>query len=195
MRDDVNSGGAAMTLVLGGVRSGKSRHAAQIATASGRAVTVIATGTAQDREMAERIALHRAHRPKEWNLVEEPVRLADALSAACAPSGIVIVDCLTLWLTNLMCGEDPDALRRESTRLLELLPRLPGDCVLVSNEVGYGIIPANALARRFADEAGELHQQLGALCDQVILMAAGLPLTIKAPDRAPAETSSPRRGS
>jgi adenosylcobinamide kinase/adenosylcobinamide-phosphate guanylyltransferase len=174
-------------LILGGVRSGKSRHAGEIARAAGCAVTVIATGTAQDQEMMERIELHRAQRPKEWSVVEEPVRLASALAAAASPSRIVIVDCLTLWLTNLLCGEDPGALQRESTQLLELLPLLPGDCVLVSNEVGLGIIPANALARRFADEAGTLHQQLAALCDRVIFMAAGLPLRLKGPERTPRE--------
>lgn len=179
MRDDVNSRRPASTLILGGVRSGKSRHAVEIATAAGCAVTVIATATAQDSEMAERIELHRAHRPAEWIVVEEPVRLAAALGAASEPSRLVIVDCLTLWLTNLMCGDDPAALRRESAKLLEILPKLPGDCVLVSNEVGLGIIPANALARRFADEAGSLHQQLGTLCERVILMAAGLPLCVK----------------
>jgi adenosylcobinamide kinase/adenosylcobinamide-phosphate guanylyltransferase len=169
------------TLILGGVRSGKSRHAAAIATASGCAVTLIATGTAQDAEMAERIELHRANRPKEWIVVEEPVRLAAALDAASTPSRIVIVDCLTLWLTNLMCGDDPGALQRESSALLERLQHLKGDCVLVTNEVGLGIIPANALARRFADEAGSLHQRLAARCDRVILMAAGLPLSLKGP--------------
>jgi adenosylcobinamide kinase / adenosylcobinamide-phosphate guanylyltransferase len=190
VRDGLSPRPPAKTLILGGVRSGKSRHAGEIAQASGAAVAIIATGTAQDQEMAERIALHRARRPKEWSVVEEPVRLADALIAACAPSRIVIVDCLTLWLTNLMCGEDPDALRRESAQLLRILPQLQGDCVLVSNEVGFGIIPANALARRFADEAGTLHQHLAALCDRVILMTAGLPLTLKAPDRTPFEPAS-----
>jgi adenosylcobinamide kinase/adenosylcobinamide-phosphate guanylyltransferase len=190
VRDALNSHPPAKTLILGGVRSGKSRHAGEIARARGGAVTIIATGTAQDQEMAERIALHRAHRPKEWNVVEEPVHLAGALAAACAPSRIVIVDCLTLWLTNLMCGEDPDALRRESAQLLEILPRLGGDCVLVSNEVGFGIIPANALARRFADEAGALHQRLAALCDQVILMAAGLPLILKAREQTRVDAAS-----
>jgi adenosylcobinamide kinase/adenosylcobinamide-phosphate guanylyltransferase len=180
VHDDLNSRAPAKTLILGGIRSGKSRHAAEIAQARGCAVTIIATGTAQDREMTERIALHRAHRPKEWSVIEEPIRLADAMTAACMPSRIVIVDCLTLWLTNLMCGEDPEATRRESAQLLEIVPRLRGDCVLVSNEVGFGIIPANALARRFADEAGALHQHLAALCDRVILMAAGLPLILKA---------------
>jgi adenosylcobinamide kinase/adenosylcobinamide-phosphate guanylyltransferase len=169
----------AKTLILGGVRSGKSRHAAEIAASRGSAVILIATGTAQDPEMAARIELHRAHRPRHWTVIEEPIRLAAALEQACAPGRVVIVDCLTLWLTNLMCGEDAGALRRESMQLLESLRRLRGECVLVSNEVGFGIIPANALARRFADEAGELHQKLGALCERVILMAAGLPLAIK----------------
>jgi adenosylcobinamide kinase/adenosylcobinamide-phosphate guanylyltransferase len=181
MRDELNSHQPVKILILGGVRSGKSRYAAEIATARATAVTVIATGSAQDAEMAERIELHRAHRPKEWLVVEEPIRLAAALDAACAPSRTVIVDCLTLWLTNLMCGADPGALRRESTALLEIFPRLPGACVLVSNEVGFGIVPANALARRFADETGKLHQDLGALCDRVVLMAAGLPLSLKEP--------------
>jgi adenosylcobinamide kinase/adenosylcobinamide-phosphate guanylyltransferase len=171
----------AKILILGGVRSGKSRHAAQLAAARATAVTVIATGTAQDAEMAERIELHRASRPKEWSVVEEPIRLAAALAEACAPSRTVIVDCLTLWLTNLMCGEDPGALRRETALLLASLPTLRGNCVFVSNEVGFGIMPMNALARRFADETGKLHQELGALCDQVILMAAGLPLSLKEP--------------
>ena len=176
----------AKTLILGGVRSGKSRHAAEIAASRAGAVTVIATGTAQDPEMAARIELHRAQRPRDWTVIEEPIRLAAALEAACGPARVVIVDCLTLWLTNLMCGEDAGALRRESTQLLESLPRLRGECVLVSNEVGFGIIPANELARRFADQAGELHQKLGKLCDRVILMAAGLPLTLKsAPPHEP----------
>ena len=187
MRDPPSPRSAATTLILGGVRSGKSRQAGEIARAAGCAVIVIATGTAQDQEMRDRIELHRAQRPKEWSVVEEPIRLAAALAAAASPSRIVIVDCLTLWLTNLLCGGDPGALRRESTQLLELLPSLPGDCVLVSNEVGLGIIPANALARRFADEAGTLHQRLAALCDRVIFMAAGLPLRLKGQERTPRE--------
>ncbi len=195
MRDALTSRRPEATLILGGVRSGKSRHAAQIAQAAGGAVTVIVTGTAQDVEMAERIELHRANRPKEWIVVEEPVRLAAALAAAASPSRIVIVDCLTLWLTNLLCGDDHGALRRESAQLLALLPALPGDCVLVSNEVGLGIIPANALARRFADEAGTLHQQIGALCDRVIFMAAGLPLIFKQAEHTPREPSSDGRAS
>lgn len=172
---------AVKTLILGGVRSGKSRHAAALAAARSRPVTLIATATALDEEMAERIERHRQQRPQAWTVVEEPVRLAAAMESASAPARTLIVDCLTLWLTNLLCGADTAALRRETAQLLAVVPRLRGDCILVSNEVGFGIIPASALARRFADEAGTLHQQLGALCDRVTLMAAGLPLTIKGP--------------
>lgn len=169
-----------LSLIVGGVRSGKSRHAGELAAARARPVTLIATALAGDEEMAARIELHRAHRPADWTVVEEPIRLAAALAAATAPGRTVIVDCLTLWLTNLLCGADASALARESAALLAVLPALAGDCVLVANEVGLGIIPASPLARRFADEAGSLHQRLAALCDRVILMAAGLPLTLKA---------------
>jgi adenosylcobinamide kinase / adenosylcobinamide-phosphate guanylyltransferase len=172
--------GAVKTLILGGVRSGKSRYAGELARLAARPVTLIATAAAQDEEMAARIAAHRANRPSDWTVIEEPIHLAAALRAAATPTRLVIVDCLTLWLSNLLCGADGAALRRESVSLLETLPSLPGDCVLVANEVGFGIIPANALARRFGDEAGTLHQQLGALCDRVVLMVAGLPVAVKA---------------
>jgi adenosylcobinamide kinase / adenosylcobinamide-phosphate guanylyltransferase len=164
------------TLVLGGVRSGKSRHAAELAGPG--AVTLIVTATVQDEEMAARIAMHRRSRPLHWTVVEEPVRLAAALQAAATPGRVIIVDCLTLWLSNLLALED-ETLRHEVARLIEVLPTIQGDCILVTNEVGLGIVPANALARRFGDEAGILHQRLAALCDRVVLMAAGLPLALK----------------
>jgi adenosylcobinamide kinase / adenosylcobinamide-phosphate guanylyltransferase len=169
------------TLILGGVRSGKSRYAAELAAALGREITLIATGTAQDAEMAARIEAHRRSRPPNWTVVEEPVHLAAALEAAAAPHRVLVVDCLTLWLSNLLCLEDEVTLRRECAQLLERLPALRAPCILVSNEVGFGIIPANALARRFGDEAGVLHQRLAARCDRVVLMAAGLPLELKSP--------------
>ncbi len=172
--------GAVKTLILGGVRSGKSRYAGELARLAARPVTLIATASAQDEEMAARIAAHRVNRPSDWTVIEEPTHLAAALRASASPTRLVIVDCLTLWLSNLLCGADGAALRRESVSLLETLASLPGDCVLVANEVGFGIIPVNALARRFADEAGTLHQQLGALCDRVVLMVAGLPVAVKA---------------
>ena len=166
-------------LVLGGVRSGKSRHAGDLAAGCAGAVTLIATGAALDAEMAARIEAHRRTRPSHWRVVEEPLHLAAALRAAAGAGRVIIVDCLTLWLTNLLCKDDPALLRHELRELLHALPQLPGHCVLVGNEVGLGIMPVNALARRFADEAGTLHQQLAALCDNVTLMAAGLPLTMK----------------
>jgi adenosylcobinamide kinase / adenosylcobinamide-phosphate guanylyltransferase len=169
------------TLILGGVRSGKSRYAGELAAARGRAVTVIATGAAKDEEMAARIEAHRASRPAHWSVVEEQLRLAAALRTA-APSGVVVVDCLTLWLSNLLCLEDEELLRRESAGLMDALAALDTDCILISNEVGFGIIPASALARRFGDEAGALHQRLAQLCDRVVLMVAGLPVTLKAAD-------------
>ena len=170
------------TLILGGVRSGKSRYAGELAAAHGRAVTVIATGAAQDEEMAARIQAHRASRPAHWSVIEEPLRLAAALRTAAVPGGVIVVDCLTLWLSNLLCLEDEGLLRRESADLMDALPALDTDCVLISNEVGFGIIPASALARRFGDEAGALHQRLAQLCDRVVLMVAGLPVTLKTAD-------------
>ena len=168
-------------LVLGGVRSGKSRYADALARSHARAVTVIATAEARDEEMAARIEAHRRHRDARWRVIEEPVRLAAALEAAGSSEGLVIVDCLTLWLSNLLGASDAQATQRETRALLDALPALKGECILISNEVGFGIIPASALARRFGDEAGLLHQHIAALCDRVILMVAGLPLTVKEP--------------
>jgi adenosylcobinamide kinase/adenosylcobinamide-phosphate guanylyltransferase len=166
-------------LILGGMRSGKSRYAATLAQTLGGPVSLIATGAALDEEMAARIEAHRAIRPAAWALIEEPTRLAAALAATAAPDRVIVIDCLTLWLTNLLCGDDPGALRRESRNLLDTLPALPGHCLMVANEVGLGIIPANALARRFADAAGAMHQEIAGLCDRVVFMAAGLPLELK----------------
>jgi adenosylcobinamide kinase/adenosylcobinamide-phosphate guanylyltransferase len=166
-------------LVLGGVRSGKSRYAEELARGQARAVTLIATAEARDEEMAARIEAHRRHRDARWRVVEEPLALAAALHGALSPDRLVIVDCLTVWLSNLLCGKDADAPRRETQALLDALSSLAGDCILISNEVGFGIIPANALARRFGDEAGVLHQRIASQCDRVVLMVAGLPLTVK----------------
>jgi adenosylcobinamide kinase / adenosylcobinamide-phosphate guanylyltransferase len=173
------------TLVLGGVRSGKSRYANALATARDVPVTVIATASAGDEETATRIQAHQRNRDACWRVIEEPVRLASALRVAASLEGLVIVDCLTLWLSNLLCGDDAGAVQREIDALLETLSALDGECILVSNEVGLGIIPASALARRFGDEAGVLHQRIATLCDRVVLMVAGLPLTIKEPGGQP----------
>jgi len=179
------------TLVLGGVRSGKSRYAGELARELDCPVTLIATGAALDEEMQRRIEAHRASRPADWCVVEEPTRIAAVLRAAAHPNRVLIVDCLTLWLTNLLCGEDAAALRRETASLLEALPQLPGHCVLIANEVGLGIMPINALARRFADEAGALHQALATRCERVVFMAAGLPLSLKAPAAPTSRTAVP----
>ncbi|MEN6585410.1 MAG: bifunctional adenosylcobinamide kinase/adenosylcobinamide-phosphate guanylyltransferase [Sulfuricella sp.] len=168
-----------MELILGGARSGKSALAERLARESWLAVTYIATATAGDGEMSARIAHHQARRPAEWRLVEEPLRLAEVMKTHAAPDSCLIVDCLTLWLNNLLAAEDENLLRRESEALLHTLPDLPGRILLVSNEVGMGIVPLGELSRRFCDEAGRLHQDLARICDRVVFVAAGLPLVLK----------------
>lgn len=165
-------------LILGGARSGKSAYAETQAVSSGLAVTYIATAEAADAEMAERIAHHRQQRPSHWLLVEEPLALAQVLSEHAATDRCLIVDCLTLWLSNLLAA-DETRLQHELDALYKVLPKLPGRVLLVSNEVGWGIVPDNALARHFRDEAGRLHQRLAAQCERVTLVAAGLPLQLK----------------
>ena len=179
------------TLVLGGARSGKSALAERLARASGKEVVYLATSHAGDAEMAQRIAHHRARRPAGWTTVEEPTALAHALRALCAPERIVLVDCLTLWLTNLMFlgGQDypdvgpvdlPPLFAGERTALLDWLDEAPaGEVVFVSNEVGMGIVPFGAVSRAFADEAGRLNQDVAARCERVLFVAAGLPLALK----------------
>ena len=164
-------------LILGGARSGKSALAERLAAESGLGVVYIATATAGDAEMAERIAHHRSRRPALWDLVEESLHLAAALRGAAAPDRCLLVDCLTLWLNNVIADEV--LYRRERSALLEVLPGLPGRVILVSNEVGMGIVPLGELTRRYCDEAGRLHQDLAQLCDRVTLVAAGLPLVLK----------------
>jgi adenosylcobinamide kinase / adenosylcobinamide-phosphate guanylyltransferase len=164
-------------LVLGGARSGKSGYAQRRAAASGLPVTVIVTGSAGDEEMAERIAHHRAARPADWRVVEAPRALAAALRAEAAPGRFLIVDCLTLWLMNLI-GADFAA---ERQALLEALPDLPGEVLFVANEIGLGIVPLGEETRRFRDEAGRLNQDLAAACERATFVAAGLPLPLKTP--------------
>lgn len=165
-----------MTLVLGGARSGKSRHAEGLVEAVPAPWIYVATAEARDEEMLGRIALHRARRGAGWRTVDAPLDLAGAIRAA--PAGApVLVDCLTLWLTNVMlAGRDLSA---ERAALVAACTAAAGPLVLVANEVGLGIVPDNALARRFRDEAGRLHQQLAALADRVVLMVAGLPMQVK----------------
>jgi adenosylcobinamide kinase/adenosylcobinamide-phosphate guanylyltransferase len=168
-----------ITLILGGARSGKSRYAEQLVRAAGLTAVYVATAQALDAEMAARIAEHRARRGASWRTIEEPVDLADVLLRECRPDHAVLVDCLTLWLTNLMVAQRP--VRAEMARLIELLPALPGTLVLVSNEVGLGVVPADAMARAFIEHAGWLHQRIAEQADVVVFMAAGLPLPLKSP--------------
>jgi adenosylcobinamide kinase/adenosylcobinamide-phosphate guanylyltransferase len=168
----------AVTLVLGGARSGKSSFAqgqAQAAGQSGRLV-MIATGQALDEEMRQRIALHRAERGDAWTTVEAPLDLAAALQGL-GPADVAVVDCLTLWLTNLMLADME--LQAAAEALVAAVQAVPCPLWLVSNEVGLGIVPENAMARRFRDAAGRLHQQLAAVADHVVLVVAGLPVTVK----------------
>ena len=167
-----------LTLILGGARSGKSRLALQRAAATGKSVSFIATAEANDAEMAARIARHQAERPAHWTTIEAPLDLAGAIRAAGA--GCVVVDCLTLWLTNCLCQPDPAAFAGQRAALLAALTaRRADDLILVSNETGLGIIPLGELTRRFVDEAGWLNQDIAQLADEVVFVAAGLPLILK----------------
>jgi len=168
------------TLILGGVRSGKSRLAERLAAGTGKPVTYIATAMARDdAEMAARIAAHQARRPAGWALVEEPLALAAAVQAHARAGGCVLVECLTLWLTNLLVSEDAAAIDREQAALLAVLDDLPGDVIMVGNETGMGIVPLGELTRRYCDAAGRLHQDIAARCERVLLTVAGLPLALK----------------
>lgn len=165
-------------LILGGVRSGKSGFAERRAKMSGLAVTCIVTAQPNDQEMAARIRHHRENRPASWRVVEEPVALAGALKKWAAPGQCLLVDCITLWLSNLLHA-DQSTFAREREHLVATLPALAGEIILVSNEVGMGIVPLGELSRRFSDEAGRLHQDLAKICDRVTLVVAGLPLAVK----------------
>ena len=168
-----------LELILGGARSGKSRLAERLATQSGLAVTYIATSQALDGEMSARIQHHRQRRPADWGLVEEPLELARALRDNAAPGRCLLVDCLTLWLTNLLLCDDPQRLDGEREALLECLGELPGRIILVSNETGLGVVPLGELSRRYVDEAGWLHQAIAERCERVTFTVAGLPMPLK----------------
>ncbi len=163
--------------VIGGARSGKSRHAQAAAEATGGELVFIATAQAFDLEMAERIARHKTDRGTEWRTVESPIDLVEAMIAEDHVGRTILVDCLTLWASNLLLSEadvDQAILKLEST-----LSKMRARVVLVSNEVGFGIVPDNALARRFRDIAGTLNQRVAGVVSQVDLVVAGLPLRLK----------------
>ena len=166
-------------LVMGGVRSGKSAFAQDLVAATGKPVCYVATSQVWDDEMAQRVERHKLNRPEQWQLIEEPIALAATLNRLNNAQQAVIVECFSLWLSNLLCLEDDQVFEREHQSLLKAVEQFQGDLVLVSSEVGLGIMPMNALARRFADEAGMLNQALAKLTDRVTFVAAGLPMPLK----------------
>jgi adenosylcobinamide kinase/adenosylcobinamide-phosphate guanylyltransferase len=168
---------ARTTLVLGGARSGKSAYAERLIRAAAPLATYLATAEAGDGEMSERIRLHRAQRGAGWITIEEPLDLVGSLRRVTAPDRPVLVDCLTLWLSNLMHAERDIA--AEAAALASCFGDLAGPVVLVSNEVGQGIVPDNALARAFRDHAGRLHQIVAAVAERVVFVTAGLPMVLK----------------
>ncbi|MEM9633751.1 MAG: bifunctional adenosylcobinamide kinase/adenosylcobinamide-phosphate guanylyltransferase [Pseudomonadota bacterium] len=165
------------TLVFGGARSGKSRFAETLAVRSGLEKVYVATGAAFDAEMAERITAHKQQRGTGWLTVEEQLDLCGTLERECSPQRVVLVDCLTLWLSNLTFA-DRD-IGTETRQLCAALQNLQGPCIFVSNEVGMGIVPENRLSRSFRDAQGRLNQDIAEVCRQVVFVAAGQPLLLK----------------
>ncbi|WP_396233504.1 bifunctional adenosylcobinamide kinase/adenosylcobinamide-phosphate guanylyltransferase [Acinetobacter baumannii] len=168
-----------LQLILGGARSGKSRLAEQTAISMQLAVTYVATAQALDPEMQSRIVHHQNQRPAHWSLVEEPLFLAKTLQEIDRLNQIILVDCLTLWLTNLLLLEDQNIQQFECEQLLRVLPTLESEIILVSNETGLGVVPLGEISRRFVDEAGRLHQALGQIADKVVFCVAGFPMILK----------------
>ncbi|WP_349973708.1 bifunctional adenosylcobinamide kinase/adenosylcobinamide-phosphate guanylyltransferase [Pseudomonas caspiana] len=166
-------------LILGGARSGKSKLAESLAAGSGLEVIYIATSQPVDGELNQRVAMHRERRPDTWGLIEEPIELARVLRDNASVERCLLVDCLTLWLTNLLMLENTERLVQERQALLDCVAQLPGEIIFVSNETGLGVVPLGELTRRYVDEAGLLHQALAELCQRVVLTVAGLPLTLK----------------
>ncbi|RLU03710.1 MAG: bifunctional adenosylcobinamide kinase/adenosylcobinamide-phosphate guanylyltransferase [Ketobacter sp.] len=171
-------------LILGGARSGKSRLAEKRALASGKQVIYVATAQNLDGEMGARIDHHQSRRPASWTTVEEPVDLGQTLAKVDSPDTVILIDCLTLWVSNLLCLDNGSHFEKHKQALLAALPQLQSDLIVVSNETGMGIVPMGELSRRFVDESGWLHQELAALSDRVTLVVAGLPHQLK-----PAKTS------
>lgn len=166
-------------LILGGARSGKSRFGEGLITGSTGDFVYVATAEARDEEMAERITHHQNRRGTDWRLIEEPLDLPGVLRNRVSENDVVLIDCLTLWLGNLM--EAQEDIASATSNMLAAIKTCPARLVFISNEVGQGIVPDNALARQFRDEAGWLHQSLATEIDAVLVVMAGLPLILKAP--------------
>ncbi|WP_298440205.1 bifunctional adenosylcobinamide kinase/adenosylcobinamide-phosphate guanylyltransferase [Geobacter sp.] len=171
---------ARVIFITGGARSGKSRLAEELALGFGTPLAYVATGGAGDAEMAERIARHRARRGEQWTTVEEPLDLAGGLARIDGRFNATLVDCVTLWLTNLLLAwDDPPRIQDAVEKLTKLFPLLTTPLVIVSNEVGLGIVPDNRLARQFRDLAGEANERIAAAADEVYVTFSGLPLKLK----------------
>lgn len=163
--------------VLGGARSGKSHHAQRLAQSLGTNLVYMATAEAGDEEMSQRIARHIADRDETWKTVEAPIDLRAAIDSTCRGDVVVLVDCLTLWLSNILLAEMD--VPQEIDRLVQAIASVDSNLVLVSNEVGLGLVPGNALGRQFRDEQGRLNRQIASVCDKVEFIAAGLPILLK----------------
>ncbi len=173
-------------LILGGARSGKSRLAeSRIQLMSpknnGKKIIYVATATAQDNEMSERIQQHQKRRPEHWQLIEEPIYLANVLATHNQAGNVLLIECLTLWLSNLLCQDEPSIFTLERQNFIEQIQLSRADIILVSNETGLGVVPMGELSRRYVDEAGWLHQELAQISDRVTLVIAGLEYSLKAP--------------
>ena len=168
-----------MQLILGGARSGKSRLAEQIAQQLAQPVVYVATAQALDGEMQVRIQHHQQQRPEDWRLCEEPIYLAEQLVKLDRLNQTILVDCLTLWMSNLLMHTDPDLQVQECQKLLEVVGSLQSELILVSNETGLGVVPMGQISRRFVDETGRLHQQLGQIATKVVFCVAGFPMILK----------------
>lgn len=190
MSEPGNTASAMRTLVVGGARSGKSAYAEKLAMEAGKDLVYIATAQAGDPEMSARIAHHRARRGPAWTTQEEPLALGAAVNRWSAPGRVLLIDCLTLWLSNLLFSQaqdfpevgaitPPACFEDQRTQFLQALQHAAGDIIIVSNEVGMGIVPQGAVSRWFADEAGRLNQAVAARCERAVFVAAGLPLLLK----------------
>ena len=170
-------------LVIGGARSGKSAYAEKRANESGKKVIYIATAEAGDSEMQTRIDQHRQNRPQQWQTVEEPIKLADLIQQNSGSEFCLLVDCLTLWLTNILFDKQGEiqqtVFEKETSALYNSLSNYSGQIILVTNEVGLGIVAIDRMTRRFVDEAGLLHQKIAAISNKVVLITAGLPQVLK----------------
>jgi len=169
-------------LIMGGARSGKSRLAEELAqqhAQKGARIIYVATAGANDSEMQQRIEMHRSRRPTEWQTIECPLFLADTIQQNNNPGTVLLIDCLTLWISNLLCDNNPELFIQQRSNFLKALKSCHASVIMVSNETGLGIVPMGELTRRFVDESGFLHQEVARMANKVTFMVAGLPQILK----------------